>query len=159
MHHRLPLGALSKEALGRLSQSCDCLSSSCHHLAASEPPAESEKHTPLHFFMTDLRLSQVNHPGKLNTLLRSLKRLFFDELNRNMLPAVGPEIQPMALPMDRGRAVTPHSASVSSLSGSAPVSRTITRSSSSVSIPFDDSEVDVVRVEGVRHAEGRLEAR
>lgn len=113
--------------------------------------------------MADLRLSQVNHPEKLPTLLRSLKRLlsFFDGPNPPMLPAVGPEVPPMALPMDRGRARAPRSSSVPSLgeSGSGPVSRTITRSSSSVSIPFDDSEVDVVRVEGVRHAEGRLEAR
>ena len=55
--------------------------------------------------MADLRLSQVNHPEKLPTLLRSLKRLlaFFDGLNTPMLPAVGPEVQPMALAMDRGR--------------------------------------------------------
>ena len=113
--------------------------------------------------MADLRLSQVNHPTKLGSLVRTLKRLFsrFDGLNIKMLPAVGPELQPMALPMDRGRSIPPLSPSVSSVSvaGSGAASRTITRSSSSLSIPFDDGEVDVVRVEGVRHADGRLEAR
>lgn len=110
--------------------------------------------------MADLRLSQVNHPKKLGSLLQSLKRLF-SGLNIKMLPAVGPEIQPMTLSMDRGRRISPQSVSVSSfsMSGSGPASRTLTRSSSSLSIPFDDAEVDIVRLEGVRHADSRLEAR
>ena len=101
-------------------------------------------------------------PKKLGSIIRSLNRIFtlFEPSNLKMLPA-GPEIQPIALSLDRGQGSSPYSIPVSSASvgGSSPSIRTTSRSSSSLSIPFDDEEVDVVRVEGVRHAEGRLEAR
>ncbi|GJE87742.1 kinase-like protein [Phanerochaete sordida] len=114
--------------------------------------------------MHDLRLPQVDYlPKKLGSVLRSLNRIFtlFDSQDTSMAPALGPDIQPMALSLGRGQGSSPYSAPVSSLSlgGSSPSIRTTSRSSSSLSIPFDDEEVDVVRVEGLRHAEGKLEAR
>ena len=144
--------------------SCDCL----HNLPSTSTVFVllhlKVRTCPFDIFMADLRLSQANHryPRKLRSLFRSLNRIFgvFDGLNIKMVPAIGPEIQPIALSIDRGQGNSPYSAPLSSSSLSVGGSRrTITRSASSLSIPFDDEEVDVVRVEGVRHAGGRLEAR
>ncbi|KAI0343971.1 choline kinase cytoplasm [Trametopsis cervina] len=75
-----------------------------------------------------------------------------------MSPPVAADLPPLPPFSDRGRPAVPFSAQRAS-SGSAEHRQPISRSSSSASIPFDDDEVDVVRVEGLRHAHIRLEAR
>ncbi|KAI0076281.1 kinase-like protein [Panus rudis PR-1116 ss-1] len=76
-----------------------------------------------------------------------------------MAPTLGPEL-PAFHP--RGRDILPARKSSSTLSTQKArdiSSRSLSRETSASSIPFNDSEVDVVRVEGLRHSEGRLDAR
>ncbi|KAI0762666.1 kinase-like protein [Fomes fomentarius] len=83
-----------------------------------------------------------------------------------MPPTIGPDLapspslgkfRPSAIPLSRSSTsssrTAPDNASVASVATSPACS------SSSLSIPFDDVDVDVVRVDGLRHAAFRLEAR
>lgn len=78
-----------------------------------------------------------------------------------MGPTLGPE-SPSGIPShDQGSNAMRYSALCGAGSSDEGVSsrQALTRTLSSSSIPFDDDEVDVVRVEGLRHADMRLEAR
>jgi len=76
------------------------------------------------------------------------------------MPIVGSELPSMASFNDQSSAMSRSPAcSSSDLDGKHAQRQSMSRASSSMSIPFDDDEVDVVRVEGLRHAEMRLEAR
>ncbi|KAI0374450.1 kinase-like protein [Pilatotrama ljubarskyi] len=81
-----------------------------------------------------------------------------------MSPTVGPDLppssslakfRPAGIPLNRRSSST----SSRSLPDNASIGTSPAYSSSSLSIPFDDTDVDVVRVEGLRHADIRLEAR
>ncbi|KZT06340.1 kinase-like protein [Laetiporus sulphureus 93-53] len=80
-----------------------------------------------------------------------------------MAPTLGPDIPPSSSLSPYGRPAQPRSRSSSSFLQSSGDNVTIgsspAYSSSSVSIPFEDGDVDVVRVEGLRHSDARLEAR
>ncbi|KAI0359098.1 kinase-like protein [Trametes cingulata] len=81
-----------------------------------------------------------------------------------MSPTVGPDLapssslakfRPAGIPLNRRSSTT----SSRSLPDNASIGTSPAYSSSSLSIPFEDTDVDVVRVEGLRHADIRLEAR
>ncbi|KAI0786080.1 choline kinase cytoplasm [Abortiporus biennis] len=78
-----------------------------------------------------------------------------------MSPTLGPDL-PIVHPLgSRGRANTPRNTSLSrtTSTGEYTSPRSPTRSISSTSIQFEDGEIDVVRVEGLKHSAIRLEAR
>lgn len=110
--------------------------------------------------MADLRLSQVSLDVQKQTPLAQVVThllSFVGNFGSKMLPALAPEaLPPAALATARGRTSYSQPANPEFHEGTR---RPSTRSSSSLSIPFADEEVDVVRVEGLRHADGRLEAR
>lgn len=116
--------------------------------------------------MSDLSLSPLNIFSKEGSLLQAIHRilsLFDGSGETTVMPALGTELSPNTTLLDRGRgrSIRPYAESITSThhDGSHESYRTPTRSSSSVSIPFDDGDVDVVRVEGLRHSHTRLEAR
>lgn len=113
--------------------------------------------------MSELHVSPINPITIQGNLLQAVNRilsLFGGSGKSSMLPAVGSEL-PSTTPFNaRGRCAAPRGAygDSSELNDSHSPCQSLTRSSS-ISIPFDDDDVDVVRVEGLRHAEMRLEAR
>ncbi len=83
-------------------------------------------------------------------------------INQNtMPPTIGPELasDPTLGPFRPTAVAFSRSSTTSSHTSAASVSSSPAYSSSSLSIPFEDGDVDVVRVEGLRHAPFRLEAR
>ncbi|KAI0639131.1 kinase-like protein [Trametes polyzona] len=83
--------------------------------------------------------------------------------NATMSPTVGPDRAPSSLAQYRPPGIALNRRSSTSSSKSLPDNTSIgtspAYSSSSLSIPFESVEVDVVRVEGLRHANIKLEAR
>ncbi|KAI1797614.1 kinase-like protein [Ganoderma leucocontextum] len=83
-----------------------------------------------------------------------------------MPPTIGPELasEPILGPFRPtgvafSRSSTSSSHTLPDNNSAASISSSPAYSSSSISIPFEDGDVDVVRVEGLRHAPFRLEAR
>lgn len=86
--------------------------------------------------------------------------------HKTMPPTIGPELasdptlgpfRPTGVAFSRSSTSSSHTLPDNSSAGS--VYSSPVYSSSSLSIPFEDGDVDVVKVEGLRHASSRLEAR
>lgn len=113
--------------------------------------------------MSDLHFSPINPISVQANILRGVNRvlsLFSSSGKSTMPPIVDSELSSPISFYDRGRSALPQRGLNDSpdSDGSRSPRQSLTRSSS-LSIPFEDAEVDVVRVEGLRHAEMRLEAR
>ncbi|TCD70654.1 hypothetical protein EIP91_002375 [Steccherinum ochraceum] len=98
---------------------------------------------------------------KRSKLLRFLSNtpLFAIFAQEKMAPTLGPELAPGHNPSSRGRSMTSLRSSSSRTSTTHVTALSPTRSISSSSIMFDDEDIDVVREEGLRHSNERLEAR
>jgi hypothetical protein len=112
--------------------------------------------------MSELDFAPLDPLGLPATVLRAVNRILSVmgvSASTPTGPAVGPELP------SRRQEQAHVSRRYTTLCGASgtdedfPSRTALARSVSSTSIPFDDDEVDVVRVEGLRHAEMRLEAR
>ena len=126
-------------------------------------------HLPSYSFCMRGSSSEPSHgppPSLLNRLLLAIKLVPSASLKllaaREMSPAIGPEIAPASALGPYGRSTVPMSRSSTSSQSEADnvtLGTSPAYSASSFSIPFEDCDVDVVRVEGLRHSDRKLEAR
>lgn len=115
--------------------------------------------------MSELEFASLNPLGVQGNFLDAVNRvlsLLGVTRSNPMSPAAGPELPPRNLPncQEHNPSLCPTRCESNCPNECSPSRKAISRSSSTLSIPFDiGDEADIVRVEGLKHADGRLEAR
>ncbi|KAJ3556865.1 hypothetical protein NM688_g1790 [Phlebia brevispora] len=125
------------------------------HLNLVQPPAFRAQ--AIHGVAVSIQISQLSWSSKPNNLLQAINRVLSRFGHPRMSSSVGPELAPVIKSRGAQKMQVYPSKFDSSALSSRP--RSISRSTSSSSVPFDAKDVDVVRIEGLRHASGTLEAR